>query len=114
MSAKIKSFWSRYDVRFAGAAVVAGVFGLGLLGAAIWVALMIWNRDFRRQFTMWYKAWVLAGLVIEWLAEYPVSAALNVPPSWVGTLIMVAAAVLALTGSRPMSGRHRGMPAHWQ
>lgn len=105
MSAKTNSFWSRYDVRFAAAAVAAGVFGLGLLGAAIWAALMIWNRTFRLCFSQWYKVCLLAGLVIEWLAEYPVSETLNVPPSWVGTLIMVVVALLALAGSRPMTAR---------
>lgn len=113
MSAKTKSFWSRYDVRFAAAAVAAGAFGLGFLGTVIWAALMIWNRDFRFRFSMWYKVCVLGGLVVAWLGEYPVSGALNVPPSWVGTLIMLASALLALSGSRPMTTRG-GMPAHWR
>jgi len=113
MSAKTKSFWSRYDVRLAAAAVAVGLVGLAATGAAVWAGLMIWNRDFRFRFTMWYKAWVLAGLVVVVLAEYPVSAGLNVPPSWVGLVVMLGAALLALAGSRPTRNRTH-LPSHWR
>lgn len=91
-----REFWSRDDVRLAMVAVILAVFGMELVAAAIWILLMIWQRDFKRRFSDWYKRWVLAGLLVVWLAKYPLSGLLNVPPSWVALVLAGAAAWIGI------------------
>ena len=86
-----REFWARDDVRLAGAAILLATFGLQILAALAWGALMLWQRDFRRKFTMWFKCWVLTGLVAVIFLEYPVSGFINVPPSWVAIVLSAGA-----------------------
>jgi hypothetical protein len=79
-----REFWSRDDVRLAGVAAI------------IWVGLTLWQRDFKRRFSDWYKYWVLAGLVAVWLVKYPLSGLINVPPSWVGLVLSGGAAWIGI------------------
>jgi hypothetical protein len=97
MSAKSRrDFWSRDDVRLAAVAVIVAMFGLEIVGAIIWIGLMLWQREFRRRFTGWYKGWVLAGLVVTALVKFPLANALNVPPSWIALVVCGGAVFLAV------------------
>jgi hypothetical protein len=91
-----REFWSRDDVRLAGVAVALAIFGLEAVAAIIWVGLTLWQRDFKRRFSDWYKYWVLAGLVAVWLVKYPLSGLINVPPSWVGLVLSGGAAWIGI------------------
>jgi len=42
-------------VRLAAVAVLLAMFGLEIVAALVWAGLMLWQREFRRRFNMWYK-----------------------------------------------------------
>jgi hypothetical protein len=97
---QLQKQWARMEVRASLLAVVVAVLGLAWAAAALWAGLMLWNRDFRRNFGDWYTKCVLVGLVAAALLDYPISTPLNIPPSWVAVVLVGGSAYVGLRGQR--------------